>query len=123
MAGGAKDRPFRCGYIGDLQNALIPPGISDEVERVDVSYARDFTRSLARIGGFTLHYGVRPLPMSTSPGARQYKPFTKGFTAAACASNILVNREADDAVALLGDDYPARVAESERTQKTEIETD
>ncbi len=102
----AKDRPFRCGYVGEPQNAIIPLSIAQEVECVYVSYARDFARSLERIAELTLHYGVRPLALSPATGLRQFKPFTKGFTAAACAANILVNREADDAVALLGDDYP-----------------
>jgi hypothetical protein len=35
-----------------------------------------------------------------------YKPFTKGFNAAASHANILVNRQVPDAVAFLGDDYP-----------------
>lgn len=104
------DRRFRCGYIGEPQNALIPAEIAGEVESVDVSYSRDFVRSLSRIAKFTLHYGVRPSPAPTAPCDRQYKPFTKGFTAAACEANILVNREADDAVALLGDDYPFLVS-------------
>lgn len=109
-AGIGDNRPFRCGYIGDPQNAFIPLSISNEVECVDVSYARDFAKSLSRIASFTLHYGVRPLSASVSSKGRQYKPFTKGFTAAACNSNILVNREADDAVALLGEDYPFLVS-------------
>ncbi|MCR9150537.1 MAG: hypothetical protein NXH83_10210 [Rhodobacteraceae bacterium] len=104
------DRPFRCGYVGAPGNALIPPGITYDVERIDVRYTRDFTRSLRRIAGLTLHYGVRPMPAPTASISREYKPFTKGFTAAACASNILVNREADDAVALLGEDYPFLVS-------------
>jgi hypothetical protein len=107
------DRPFRCGYIGDPQNAFIPPAIANDVERVDVRYGRDFTRALPRIAEFALHYGVRPLAPPGAAVARQYKPFTKGFTAAACASNILVSRETDDAVALLGDDYPFLVSASD----------
>lgn len=106
----AAERPFRCGYVGEAPNAFVPRAIDGEVERVHVSYARDFSRALPRLSGFTLHYGVRPLSAPKAPGARQYKPFTKGFTAAACGANILVGRETDDVPALLGDDYPFLVS-------------
>ncbi len=103
-------RPFRCGYVGERKNALLPADIAGEVECIEVRFARDFPAALAPMARLTLHYGVRPGPPAD---ARQYKPFTKGFTAAACGANILVNREADDAVALLGEDYPFLVSASD----------
>lgn len=106
-----ENRPFRCGYVGEPANALIPCRIAGEVDCVEVHYAKDFATALDRIAGYTLHYGVRPVPLAND--ARQYKPFTKGFTAAAFDANILVNREADDAVSLLGDDYPYLVSASD----------
>ncbi|NNE88051.1 MAG: hypothetical protein HKN27_08240 [Silicimonas sp.] len=112
-APGGEDRPFRCGYVGELPNAFIPRRIAGEIDCVDVRYARDFTTALDRIAEFTLHYGVRPTLAPRTLGARQYKPFTKGFTAAAFDANILVNREADDAVCLLGKDYPFLVSASD----------
>jgi len=51
-----------------------------------------------------MHYGVREMPPPDQ--RRTFKPFTKGFTAAACGAHILVNRQADDAEAFLGADYP-----------------
>ncbi|MBC6436901.1 MAG: hypothetical protein GDA52_01900 [Rhodobacteraceae bacterium] len=37
---------------------------------------------------------------------RSIPPFTKGITAAACNAGILTNRNVDDALDLLGEDYP-----------------
>lgn len=110
---GRDVRPFRCGYVGEPPNALIPDRIAGEIDTVEVHYAADFEKALGRIAEFTLHYGVRPVPAPSTSGARQYKPFTKGFTAAAFEANILVNREADDAVSMLGEDYPFLVSASD----------
>lgn len=49
---------------------------------------------------------MRPGSQTAHGIERGYKPFTKGFTAAACNANILVNRDVDDAVEMLGSDYP-----------------
>ncbi|WP_146681543.1 hypothetical protein [Thioclava sp. F28-4] len=101
------ERPeFSCGYIGRPDNAMIPEAIRGEVETVDISVVEDFERALPRIGRFALHYGVRPESQTAHGVNRGYKPFTKGFTAAACKANILVNRDVDDAVEMLGADYP-----------------
>jgi hypothetical protein len=35
-----------------------------------------------------------------------FKPLTKAANAAACGANIIINRDAHDAVDLLGTDYP-----------------
>jgi len=51
-----------------------------------------------------MHYAVRE--MSPPDERSAFKPFTKGFTAAACGAHILVNRQADDAEDFLGADYP-----------------
>ena len=52
------------------------------------------------------HYAVRP-PKDKG----MYKPFLKGFTAAACNSNILVHADDGDALYYLGEDYPYLIKE------------
>lgn len=106
-------RPFRCGYAGALKNAAVPPGLDGEVTVLPVNYARDMERVIPRLGRFPLHFAVRPENALTASESREYKPFTKGFTAARCRANILVNRGADDAEALLGPDYPFLVENSD----------
>lgn len=97
---------FTCGYIGRPQNAYIPEALRGEIRMIGVDVERDFAAALPQIGGFALHYGIRPADQTSDDLDRGYKPFTKGFTAAACDAPILVNRDTDDVVALLGEDYP-----------------
>jgi len=104
-----------CGYIGRPENALVPEILRGEIEMVDVTVLKDFENALLRINRFALHYGVRPETQTASELTRGYKPFTKGFTAAACEANILVNREVDDAIAFLGEDYPFLVDASPKS--------
>jgi len=106
-------RPFRCGYVGAVKNVAVPPALDGEVTLLPVNYARDMDRVIPRLGHFPLHFAVRPETALTASECREYKPFTKGFTAARCRANILVNRGADDAEALLGSDYPFLVENSD----------
>lgn len=95
-------------YLGDSRYAAIPAGLSAEIAMIEVERRADMVRAASSLGKFNFHYGVRPDP---PPGPRRmYKPFTKGVTAAACHSNIIVNRQVDDAVDFLGEDYPYLVA-------------
>lgn len=100
----APDRPFKCAFLGLTENAHIPPALVDDVTILHTKTGRDFERILPKLAEIPLHFAVRP---SAKHGPqRSYKPFTKGFTAAACRAAILINRDADDAEALLGADYP-----------------
>lgn len=91
-------------YLGAAANAAIPPSIADEITVHEVLTSADMARAVRALGGHNFHFAVRPNPEASL--RRRYAPFTKGFTAAACRSNILVNRQVDDAVDFLGPDYP-----------------
>ena len=97
---------FRCGYLGMPENVYIPPEIRRDVETHYVKYPTDFEKCLPRVRALSLHYAVRPPDQGRDVSDRGFKPFTKGFTAASCGANILVNRTIDDAEELLGRDYP-----------------
>ena len=60
---------------------------------------------LEELSRYRLHYGVRVAPRGTGKQT-VFKPLTKAANAAACGANIVINRDAHDAVALLGADYP-----------------
>ncbi len=111
---------FRCGYVGLPDNTVIPPDIAHEIEVVPIKYAADFSAGIERIRSFTLHYGVRPDLQTGADLERSFKPFTKGVTAASSRSNILVDRFVDDAVTLLGEDYPYLVQSNDPEAVTEI---
>ena len=90
-----------CCYWGARKNAVLTPEIEAELDVLDASVRSGADATLDRMLGYDLHYGVRP------PEERNViKPFTKGAIAAVVGANIVVNRDADDAVDLLGDDYP-----------------
>lgn len=113
---------FRCGYVGMPENVLIPERLDSKVQMIPVKYSSDFGNALPRIRDLSCHYAVRPdvqEPMSTG---RAFKPFTKGFTAAACGANILVNRSIDDAADLLGDDYPYLVNSTDGSEVERVYT-
>lgn len=95
-------------YLGLPQNAEIPASIMDEITTYTVLYNKDMLEVMPKLVDYNFHFGVRPDP-GRNP-LRMYKPFTKGLNAAACRSNILVNRQVDDALHLLGEDYPYLVA-------------
>ena len=91
-------------YLGEPCHAEIPPTISDLITSIPARYSRHIERAVSVLGQYNFHFGVRP---SEAPVLRRiYKPFTKGITAAACRSNILINRQVDDATEFLGPDYP-----------------
>lgn len=113
-AAGPPDRPsaFRTGYFGSLENAVR----STEIERlVDFYSVTGAPGELAdwylRPREYPLHYGVRAwLARDT------FKPFVKGFTAAAVGAPILVSGSDAEAMYWLGDHYPfvVRGASTER---------
>jgi uncharacterized protein YqeY len=70
-------------------------------------------RIIGSLPNYNLHYAVRH---STQRRGEAYTPFTKGFTAAVCRANILVNRQVDDAIEFLGDDYPYMVQQLDETE-------
>ncbi|MCB1503135.1 MAG: class I SAM-dependent methyltransferase [Bauldia sp.] len=92
---------YSVGYFGEPINAVATPEILAEIDMVPVSTRSDDGGWLQRIGGYALHYAVRP-PLKDGG----HKPFTKGFVAARCGANVLIDRTDGDAIHYLGDDYP-----------------
>lgn len=97
--GGAE---FACLYLGHKGNTVIPGKLRDLVEVRDVQDSEAFEDALAALPRYGLHFAVRK--GRETEGV--FKPFTKGFTAAACGANILIQRDAHDALHYLGEDYP-----------------
>ena len=99
---------FAAGYFGETVNAVLSPEIERSVTVVKVNTKLDDGDWLRELGRFSLHYAVRP-----SIRASTHKPFLKGFTAARCCANILVDRNDGDAINYLGDDYPYLLADNQ----------
>ncbi len=91
---------MRCGYFGELVNAIITDKISKLVDFVHVDTGKQSTDWLTKPIRYNLHYAVR------ADNVEAFKPFLKGFTAAACNANIIIQRDQTEAVRWLGDDYP-----------------
>jgi hypothetical protein len=91
-------------YLGWIENAEIPRSLVDKITVFNVELGKDMGQALKNLAAYNFHFAVRPTPKTEL--RRSYKPFTKGATAAACRSNILVNRQVDDAVEFLTSDYP-----------------
>lgn len=91
-------------YLGAAENALIPSNLSNAITLIQVERNEEMERVAHALEDYNFHYAVRPRQSGTL--RRPYKPFTKGVMAAACQSNILVNRDVDDAIDFLTADYP-----------------
>jgi hypothetical protein len=105
-------------YLGDSRYAALPASLKDDISILEVSRRADMDRALGELGRFNFHYAVRPNPKASL--RRMYKPFTKGTTAAACHSNILVNRQVDDAEVFLTPNYPYFVESNAPAQVEEV---
>lgn len=90
------------GYFGELKNTITSPAIESLVNFHHVDTGRQDNGWFDHLVKYNLHYAVRQ-----NQDFDQFKPFTKGFTAAHCNSNILIQREGqDEAAEWLGEDYP-----------------
>jgi hypothetical protein len=87
-------------YFGRLENGFLPPSIARRLTVLQATNAATFNANVRRLVDFNMHYCVR----GHQPQAA--KPFTKGFTAAACGANIVVSTTVDDAMHFLDADYP-----------------
>jgi len=90
------------GYFGLPEHAAIPHDLEDRILLPDYRKGQGMEAVLAAIPPVNVHFAVRP----GHPARNSRKPFTKGINAAAAGANVLVQRGVDDAVALLGEDYP-----------------
>lgn len=92
---------LRAAYFGELANAIFAPPITAEVTQVPIDTSRASSDWLLELPRFNFHYAMRQY----GP-ADNHKPFLKGFTAAHCASNIMIQSSDSEAVHWLGADYP-----------------
>lgn len=91
---------LRCGYFGELVNTVITDNISKYVDFIHVDTGKQSNDWLSKPRLYNLHYAVR------SDNVLAFKPFLKGFTAAACNANVIIQRDQREAVLWLGKDYP-----------------
>lgn len=92
---------FRAGYFGETVNALLTPRIEEAVDVTPIDTSREDSAWIKRLPDYSAHYAVR-----RTRELDRHKPFLKGFTAAHCNANILIQRSETEAVTWLGDDYP-----------------
>lgn len=106
LEGLARADPGRLAavYVGHPGNAAIPPALAPEITVLPVQRNAEMAQAVQAMGRYNFHYAVRPSPPPDP--RRPCKPFTKGFNAAACGANLLVNAQVDDALEFLPPDYP-----------------
>ncbi|MDG1530609.1 MAG: hypothetical protein P8Q99_04585 [Paracoccaceae bacterium] len=91
-------------YLGMKESTFTTLEIEKQVTFLDGSQKSSFDENVQRLQNFNFHYCIRD--DQTDELVRSYKPFTKGFIAARCGANLLINRNVDDAEEFLGEDYP-----------------
>jgi hypothetical protein len=96
----ATDR-FRAGYFGEIVNTITAPEIEELVDFNLVDTSKKTTAWIDQLGGCNFHYAFRRA--REIDGA---KPFLKGFVAAHCGVNMMIQTSAGDAPYYLGSDYP-----------------
>jgi len=102
----AQQEVFRAGYFGELFNTVRSTGIERSVDFIEVSTVTRNDDWLLRLPGYSIHYAVR-----RQIALNHHKPFLKGFTAAHCGANILIQAAEREAVLWLGEDYPFLIHE------------
>ncbi|MDY7005635.1 MAG: tetratricopeptide repeat protein [Cyanobacteriota bacterium] len=92
----------RIGYFGEIANTVKSNRIAELVDfyRVDTS-CDNSTSWLNYVSEYNCHYAARRTRKQDG-----HKPFTKGFVAAKCDANIIVQESVTDVKYYLGVDYP-----------------
>ena len=98
----SRPKRFSMGYFGEITNARYTRELGEYVSFVSVdTKAAEATGWMHELGGHNAHYLIRAIGESGS-----FKPFTKGFIAAHCASPVLVARHDLEARHFLPPSYP-----------------
>lgn len=92
---------LNAGYFGERVNTIRSRRIARRVDFIQVSTAVENDDWFDVLPRYNLHYAVRRARALDS-----HKPFLKGFTAAACASNIIIQADQPEARRWLPSDYP-----------------
>lgn len=96
---------FNMTYLGSRATTFIPQKLEKELTYLEASSEKTMQAAIPLLGSFNFHYCVR----NSSNNIKEAvicKPFTKGFNAALLGANLVTQRNTDDAVDLLGSDYP-----------------
>lgn len=96
-----RQKTFQVGYFGELINAVLTPKIEKQIDVMPVNTIKQNDYWLKELPKYNLHYAIRQ-----TRGVYPNKPFLKGFTAAHCDANILIQDSEKEAVRWLGKDYP-----------------
>ena len=97
----AQSKKLKVGYFGELANTLITPKIKRRVDFIPVSTTTQNYDWFKELPKYNLHYAIRQ-KRDVYPN----KPFLKGFTAAHCGANVLIQASEKEAIKWLGKDYP-----------------
>ena len=89
------------GYFGEIVNAKHGSELLGHIDLCHIDTKMRSTVWVDRLRHANVHYAVRNWRPENG-----FKPFLKGFTAAHCGANLLVNRLEGDVVYYLGSDYP-----------------
>jgi hypothetical protein len=92
---------FSAGYFGELVNTIVDKEISPLVDFVSVDTSTSRPEWMNQLGDYSFHYAIR-----RERGIDHFKPFLKGFVAAHCGANVLIQANAGDARFYLGESYP-----------------
>ncbi len=92
---------WRPAYFGELANTVRGNVIAEKVDFVKIDTSVQSDEWMAHLNHYNFHYAVRK-----RRGIDGSKPFLKGFTAAHCGANMLIQRDEGDALLYLGHDYP-----------------
>ncbi|WP_300016129.1 hypothetical protein [uncultured Roseobacter sp.] len=114
---GLKVRPsdsLNAVYFGDIRNTIISASIAKRISVLNIDRADQIEDASKTLPDYNLHYCVRRM-VEEEPGDIVAKPFTKGFIAAQMGAPVLINKDVDDAVELLGNDYPFLIADNSET--------
>lgn len=96
-------KKFKAAYFGEVVNSIRSENIEKLVDFVQVDTFRQENSWLRKLPKYNFHYAVRN---NRETETYKFKPFTKGFIAATCNSNILIQSSEEEAVLWLGGDYP-----------------
>lgn len=96
-----KPKSLQVGYFGEMINTYITPKINKIVNFIPVSTVNQSDEWFYELPKYNLHYAIRQ-KRDVYPN----KPFLKGFTAAHCNANILIQDSEKEAIKWLGKDYP-----------------
>jgi hypothetical protein len=99
---------LRTGYLGVLENTVLPATLGHAVELVGIDTANVNHSWLDALPRFNCHWIVRQTRVWDG-----WKPFLKGFVAARCNAVVIVTCEDGDTAHYLGDDYPFYAASTE----------